>query len=146
MAVRGACQGIAFFMALASAAILLACGSGAPGNSDAETDPREVVFRDSNLEGAVREAVGKPEGAIMSTDLESLLSLEATDRNIVSLEGLQYCTQMVSLELQRNAIVDISPLASMKTLTRLWVFGNEVEDISPLRDCQEITCPFSLSR
>ena len=36
-----------------------------------------VTFIDSNLEAAVREDIGKPEGPIYPSDLEDLISLDA---------------------------------------------------------------------
>ena len=89
-------------------------------------------------ESVLREAISKPEGPIMSTDLQSLASLNAYKREIVNIEGLQYCSRMASLDLGQNDVVDISPLASMKALTKLSLL-NRIDDISALSSLRNLT-------
>ena len=50
-----------------------------------------VTFLDANLEAAIREVIGKPSGGICQSDIESLLSLDASSRGIVDITGLEYC-------------------------------------------------------
>jgi len=64
------------------------------GDNDAE-----VAFADPNLEAAVREAIGIPEGSIYPSDLGELTSLNATEKNIADLTGLEYCTNLTELNL-----------------------------------------------
>jgi Leucine-rich repeat (LRR) protein len=69
-------------------------------------------FPDPGLEAAIREAIGKPSGDIRSFDLIRLSSLDANDRGIKSLKGIQHCVNLSALDLKDNQIRDISPLVN----------------------------------
>ena len=58
-----------------------------------------VVFPDANLEGAIREAIAKPDGPIYTCDLKGCTVLGAASRNISDLTGLEYCTNLTNLDL-----------------------------------------------
>ena len=70
----------------------------------------EVTFPDPNLEAAIREALNKQEGAITDGDLAGLTELDASERGIIDLTGIEYCTNLQTLTLRGNQISDISPL------------------------------------
>jgi len=99
--------------------------------AQAETGTR-VNFPDPNLEAAVREAIGKPTGDIYASDLAGLTSLDASERNIADLTGLEYAAGLTWLALSENQVVDISPLADLTKLTYLYLENNQISDISPL--------------
>ena len=119
------------------------------------------IFPDPNLDALVRKAIDKPEGAILPSELEGLTSLEASERGITDLNGLEYCTNLTDLNLWDNRIRDISPLASLTNLTHLIVGHNQISDISSLmgprptgssQPCGESSehrvseCPYSSAR
>ena len=91
-----------------------------------------VYFPDPNLEATVREAIDIPERPIYPSDLEGLASLDAGQRNITDLTGLEHCTGLTSLDLGWNHVSDISPLANLTNLTTLYLNGNQISDIYPL--------------
>ena len=104
------------------------------------TIPGEVVaFPDPNLEAAIREAIGKPTGDIYESDLEGLTVLDAFDRGISDLTGLEYCTGLEYLDLTYSEIGDISPLTSLTSLTELHLNFNQISDISPLASLTSLT-------
>jgi len=113
--------------ALVVSSVLIACG------------PKEVTFPDSNLEVAIREVINKPEGVILTSDLEGLTSLKVSGNEITDLTGLEHCTNLTQLQLWGNQISDISPLASMTNLTNLWLLDNQISDISPLASLTNLT-------
>jgi Leucine-rich repeat (LRR) protein len=98
-----------------------------------------VTFADPNLEAAVREAVDIPEGPISHGDLEALTRLDAYDRNIKRLAGLEHCVGLTFLDLGRNQISDISPLVGLTSLTRLCLCDNQISDISPVASLSNLT-------
>jgi hypothetical protein len=101
-----------------------------------------VVFPDLNLEAAIREEIGKPTGDVYSSDLHELTSLNATERAIADLTGLEHATGLTFLYLWGNQITDISPLADLTGLELLWLHNNQIADISPLThlaNLQELT-------
>lgn len=109
------------------------------------TNATPVYFADTNLENAVRDvftAQGTPLGStIDSTDLvgRGFTELFASGRNISSLDGLDYATDLQSLILFRNNITDIAPLASLPNLTKLDLGWNQINDLSPLAVLPNLT-------
>ena len=77
----------------------------------------------------MRQALGKPEGALTPEDMASLTRLEAHDLNIESLAGLEHATALTVLDLDRNAaLADVSPLASLTNLSTLKLSGTSITD------------------
>ena len=90
------------------------------------------VFPDPNLETAIRGVVNKPEGSLSSSDLEKVIVLIASGRNISNLTGLEYCVNLQRLHLTFNNISDISALAGLVNLQVLYLGANNISDISVL--------------
>ena len=51
-------------------------------------------FPDPALEMAIRDALGQPSGDLSLVQLETLTTLEANDRDIQDLQGIQYCSSL----------------------------------------------------
>ena len=120
-----------------------------------------ITFADPNLEAAVREAISKSIGDILTEDVAELRQLDAKDRNITALAGIESLISLEILDIIRNQIGDISSLAGLKSLVRLEInqniigslealsdltslqilsaFGNQIRDISPLTDLTSLT-------
>ncbi|MFC1954189.1 leucine-rich repeat domain-containing protein, partial [Chloroflexota bacterium] len=105
----------------------------------AGTSLNRVTFPDLNLEAAITEAIRKPRGSILPSDLEGLTSLSTENRNITDLTGLEYCINLTHLYLVANQISDISPLASLTNLIWLSLEQNQISDISPLASLTNLT-------
>ena len=79
--------------------------------------PEVVSIPDANLAAAVREALDlTPGDAISQLDLLKLGGLEANDRQITDLTGLEYAVNLKGLLLSDNQISDITPLAGSTIL------------------------------
>ncbi len=113
--------------------------SPTPTPTPTETPSPTVTFPDANLEAAIREALNKPTGDITTEDMASLTSLDARQREIQDLTGLEHATNLTYLNLYLNQISDISPLASLTNLTDLWLSHNQISDISPLDSLTNLT-------
>jgi C1A family cysteine protease/transcriptional regulator CtsR len=98
-----------------------------------------VTFLDPNLEAVVREAISKPTGPIYASDLEGLTSLNAHERNITDITGLEHCTNLKLLGLWSNNISDIAPLANLTNLTMLGLWSNNINNIAPLGNLTNLT-------
>lgn len=92
-----------------------------------------VEIPDSGLQYAVRKTLNRMEGDIYEKDLESIQKLQAVDRGISDLEGLQYAADMRELDLTYNRLTDISHLKQLTILQGISLRGNRIEDISVLR-------------
>ncbi|MBM3240604.1 leucine-rich repeat domain-containing protein [Candidatus Poribacteria bacterium] len=90
------------------------------------------MFPDPNLKAAIREALNKPEGPITDEDLAGLTQLDASERGIIDLTGIEYCINLQYLHLGWNLISDISPLSNLTNLQWLMLWINQISNISPL--------------
>ena len=128
-----------------------------------EQKPDAVVqIPDPNLRAAIAEALGKGLNVpITVEEMERLEELEAQDKDIQDLTGMQFATNMRRLVLSENQISDISPIAgliglhelfltiplvsdisslkTLKSLARLGLYNTPVSDISPLEDLRSLT-------
>ena len=91
-----------------------------------------VDFSDPGLEAAIRDAISKPTGDILDTDLLELTHLDARYFNIANLDGIERLINLRELDLYGNQIVDIAPLSGLTNLTDLILTRNQISDISPL--------------
>ena len=99
-----------------------------------------VHIPDTNLRAAIAEALGKsPNAPINAEEMERLGRLDAPNRGIQDLTGLQFATNLNELILEENQISDLSPLAGLIELREINIDRNPVSDISPLRDLKNLT-------
>ena len=92
-----------------------------------------VRILDLNLRAAIAEALGKnPNAPITVEEMEGLKRLEARNRGIQDLAGLQFAVNLSQLHLDNNQISDISPLAGLINLKDLGFPDNNVSDLSPI--------------
>ena len=93
----------------------------------------QVNIPDPNLRNAIERALGKARGATITADeMERLTQLDAKNKNITNLTGLESATNLRNLKLQENAISDISPIAGLTQMVYLYLRDNSISDISPL--------------
>ena len=64
--------------------------------------------------------------------MQGLTRLDASNREITSLTGLEDATRLEWLNLIGNGISDVSPLAKLTQLAQLGLSNNEINDVSPL--------------
>ena len=101
-----------------------------------ERSPGTVVhIPDPNLRAAIAESLGKnPNAPITVQEMERLgPDLDARNRSIRDLTGLQFAINVTELDFDHNQIVDISPIAGLINLRDLDLYDNPISDISPVR-------------
>ena len=116
------------------------------GISYAQEVPDTIVeFVDVNLAKEVRRVLelGTEAGVeirkIPKAELIKLTTLEAEDREIVDLTGLEHATQLNWLNLYNNNVSDITPLTQLTQLTTLYLQENQISDITPLAQLTQLT-------
>lgn len=98
----------------------------------------EVSIPDAALKTIIKTQLNIAEAdPVMDTDLLRLSKLSLSDyselaKQVTSLEGLQYATNLTNLTITGENITDISQLASLTKLTYLYINGTSASDISPL--------------
>ncbi|MAE19559.1 hypothetical protein CMK12_11620 [Candidatus Poribacteria bacterium] len=96
-----------------------------------------ILFKDANLEKAIRDALGIPIELLKKEDLEKLEELDVQQvklpdsKKIRDLSGLEYCQNLEKLVVTGTLISDLTPLANSKKLTVL-VVSDKISDVSPL--------------
>ena len=109
-----------------------------------------VTIPDANLRAAIEAALGKASGApITVAEMATLTSLDARNKGIRSLTGLEFAANLTSLDLgaedmenepiNSNDISNLSPLSRLTNLTRLNLNRNSVSDISALASLTNLT-------
>lgn len=93
-----------------------------------------VEFPDSNFEAAVRRGINKPTGDIHRSDLNSFVLLDANERDIVSISGIEYCHHLNWALLNHNQISDLTPLGLRASIPVLQLVNNLITDISPMSE------------
>ncbi len=126
--------------------------------------PRVVSIPDANLTAAIREEIGN---AITTDTILNLTRLDAPNRGITDLTGLEHAHNLRELDLgdgwqmvNSNTILDFTPIAGLTRLTRLnlshcgisdasfvsgltqltelWLGHNTISDISPLANLKQL--------
>lgn len=109
--------------------------SGAAGNVDfaaTQSSSFPIAFEDPNLEAVVRETIGKPTGQLMNTDVAHITELNASNRGISSLGGIEHLVKLYDLNIGYNNISDLSPLSGLTDLMYLYAWNNTFSDLTPL--------------
>ena len=98
------------------------------------TIPGAVVdIPDPNLHAAIAEALGKrPNVPITVQEMEGLEGLNARNRDIQDLTGLQFAINLNGLFLNNNQVSDLSPIAGLINLRVLDLWNTPVSNLSPL--------------
>src|SRR3954466_4058561 len=125
-------KALSCLIALCSLPLLCFQGGAAETN---KTEAAPSIFKDKNLEAAVRKYVFEKRDTdkpINEADVVSLSTISATGLGIKDLTGLDKCKSLASLDLARNSITDISALKGLTGIQYLHVGANQIEDITPL--------------
>ena len=98
-----------------------------------------VEVPDPNLRQAIREALSLPDGVpLTQLEMLHLQHLDAWNRNIKDLSGLEHATNLEFLRLWSNQIQDLTPLANLTKLELLALWGNQIQDITPLANLTKL--------
>jgi hypothetical protein len=91
-----------------------------------------VTFPDSNLEKVIRILISKPTGDIHRSDLMGLNLLDGNNKSIISLSGVEYCTNLNEIFMSDNSVSDLGPIANLTKLRQIQFFNNSISNIAPL--------------
>ena len=99
------------------------------------TDRIRNVFPDPNLAAVIAEAFGVSQDAFVTQrDLDRVIALEANDRGIENLQGMQYLHNLREVSFLENRISNLWPLSNLTGLERLLLDDNRIADLSPLQN------------
>ena len=106
-----------------------------------EQKPGDVVqIPDPNLRAAIAEALGKgPNASITIGEMKGLRKLDARNRDIRDLTGIQFATNLSWLDIEHNQVSDLSPIAGLIQLRELIFPNNPISDLSALKGLTNLT-------
>jgi hypothetical protein len=93
-----------------------------------------VAIPDTALERIVRAHIHKPSGAILSSDVDTVTQIAASNSRIYAIAGLEYFTHLSLINLSSNAITDITPLTDLMELSFVDITFNHISSLAPLSD------------
>lgn len=98
-----------------------------------------VDIPDENLAIVIRETLKlKTNTPISINKIEKLKIINAQNRDINDLTGLENFTSLTKLQLNQNYITDISPLKRLTQLKYLDLYNNDISDIVPLAQLSQL--------
>ena len=119
------------------------CSSGVNVTVSGGGGGETVTIADDSLRAVIADSLGKaPDAPITRVEMLTLTHIEAPNRGIRSLSGLEYANNLTTLKFGRvwsagrssnsNDISDLSPLSNLTKLKTLDLSGNSISDISVL--------------
>ena len=106
--------------------------------ANAIEDP--VHMPDPNLRAAVREALNlRPDAPVTTAFMRRLQRLDAANRGITDLTGLEFAVSLTWLHIPSNPITELTPIAGLTTLEELFIQVTPISDISPLANLTALT-------
>lgn len=97
-----------------------------------------VEFADPELKRAVMEGLGESGKDVRLNRLQAIEELEAADRGIKDLSGLENLIGLKRLNLRGNQIADISLLRGLQLLEELNLRGNQITDLEPVAQLSKL--------
>ena len=110
--------------------------------------PASGYFPDKYLEKAIRDNIGKDSHEVITiSDLEKIVSLDASFYGINDLSGLELLTNLKEFSIggydnhsgRISDVDDISILASLHNLTSISLYELPITDITPLASLDNLT-------
>ena len=99
----------------------------------------EEWMPDVNLRQAVRDQLDLPvDIPLTQLEMKHLTGLEAHNRQITDLTGLEHATHLTWANLGGNEIHDIRPLSGLVGLEILYIWGTPLSDIRPLSNLTQL--------
>lgn len=91
-----------------------------------------VQFKDSALKEAVRDALHIYSRDLYESDMKMLTNLDASDRGIEELDGLELAVNLMGLQLDSNLVRNLEPIAGLTGLTFLSMSDNKLSELTDL--------------
>ena len=109
---------------------------------------QNVTIPDDNLRAAIAATLDKePNLQITRADMRRLTRLDAHNRDITDLTGLEFATNLDDIRANDNLIEDLSPLEGLTRLDVVEFRHNVISDLSPLAgliNLERLTVPDNL--
>ena len=89
-------------------------------------------FPDPSLEAVIREVAMRPAGDLSAADVAAVQHIDAGDRGISDLSGIECLPGLTSLHVYDNDIADITPIETLTGLRFVDLDDNRITDLGPV--------------
>jgi len=100
---------------------------------------QEIFIPDPGLNTAIRQTLQKPIGPLSQQDLLTLTNLDASNRNIRSINGLEAAHSLVALGLQSNLLTNFTLPNGITNLAFLDLSRNSLTNVTLSPDTTRLT-------
>ncbi|MBC1517651.1 LPXTG cell wall anchor domain-containing protein [Listeria welshimeri] len=137
-------QNLIALMLIAAVSMWIIIGNETEVQADTITQPTAIneLFPDSDLAEVMRVELGKTSvnDIISQNELDTLTILNGGNKNIKSIEGIQYLNNLMEIDLNENDISNINNLAGLTNLKNLNLGENlQLKDITALSGLTTLT-------
>ena len=101
----------------------------------------EVIIPDPNLRSVITEALGKGNTAVVAItfdEMKMLTTLNASNKDIKDLTGIELATNLTKLSINHNPISDLSPITRLTKMQVINIHDTQVSDLSPLASLYDL--------
>src|SRR4051812_32798710 len=98
-----------------------------------------ISIPDPVLDAVIREVLQIPTGPLTVRDMLVLTNLDASNRGVRSLEGLESALNLAMLLLRNDYVASLSPLRGLTNLTSLDLYGNRLTNFLFLSELPSVT-------
>ena len=94
---------------------------------------------DKDLAAAAREYLGLPNDAVLTEEAcANIPMLQVFDKKLVSLNGIEYFSNLQSIQVTSSYLRDISPLAKLDSITEISIGWSYIQTIPDLSNCKNL--------
>lgn len=104
--------------------------------SNTNIEDNFVKFEDENLKNAISEILGVE--SITKEEALQVTTLILDDKNIQTINGIEFFENLKELSMDYNYIIDISSLSKLTNLTYLSLASNNIKDVSALSNLENL--------
>lgn len=97
----------------------------------------EVTFKNSQFEHLIRSKINKSNGKIIKKNLNDIVELDFSNKNIYNLDDLKYFNNLEKLNLKNTKVAKL-PTDYLNNLKYLNIFNSEVEDLDIINELNEL--------
>ena len=97
-----------------------------------------VKIKDPNLEQVIREALDKPQGQLTVKEIERIRELDAENRGVKTLKGLEKVTNLNKWDLSNNQLKNIEGLNNLVTVKELDLSKNKLKNVNGLESLNKV--------
>ena len=105
----------------------------------ATCNAQSVTISDPHLEDTIKQTLNlAPNAQLTQGGMFRLSRLDAGDRGVTSLKGLEFAKNLSWLSVHKSSVTDLTPIADLKRLETLSIWDNPISDIKAIANLSKL--------